>query len=393
MNVLYFHPASVYGGAAKSLIELFKLLRKFNVNGTVVTPKGAVCQAFVEVGLNIFPVKGLSQFDHTRYGYYRGLRWIILFRELFFLPYSLLALWQLKKQSFDLIHLNEITLLPIGLLAKWLLKIPLVVHVRSVQLNSNKAILRTKIINRLLKQYADAVIAIDQSVACTLFAALPLKIIHNGLYVNKPQFVSTNAVVCVGFLGNLLRFRGIYELIEAVRILVKERKLSVKLLIVGENVRYLVGLKAYLLKQLGFAEDVKSEITKKIQQYDLEDFIELRGFVADVHQIYAEIDILAFPSYLNTAGRPVFEAALYGIPSVVAVSSPLPDAIIHNQTGIAIESPDPILLADVLEELITNTDLRQYLGNNAKIWAEKIFSIEQSAEMVNDIYKKIVSDV
>jgi hypothetical protein len=83
LHVLYIHPAAAYGGASKSLIELFEQLHSAGINGTVLTPHGSASVAFDKAGLQVKAVKGLSQFDNTRYGYYRRQRWIILLRELF----------------------------------------------------------------------------------------------------------------------------------------------------------------------------------------------------------------------------------------------------------------------------------------------------------------------
>ena len=159
MRILYLHPAGAFGGASKSLVELYRQLAKRDVAGMVLTPGGSAKKAFSEAGLDVCEVRGLSQFDNTRYGHYRRVRWLILLRELLLLPFSLRALWRLRSESFDLVHINEITLLPLGIVAKRLLRVPLVVHVRSLQRKPGTG-WRTAWINRLLKKHADIVIAI-----------------------------------------------------------------------------------------------------------------------------------------------------------------------------------------------------------------------------------------
>lgn len=64
----------------------------------------------------------------------------------------------------------------------------------------------------------------------------------------------------------------------------------------------------------------------------------LLGFVGDVRALYPKLDVLCFPSHLNAAGPSRFEAAFYGVPSVVAIDKPLPDAVLHGITGLLFRS-------------------------------------------------------
>lgn len=392
MRVLYLHPAGAFGGASKSLIEIFDLLRTQGVDGTVLTPSGNAVPAFEKAGLSVRLVKGLSQFDNTRYGYYRKLRWLIVLRELFLLPFSLLALWRLRHEAFDLIHVNEVTLLPLGILAKHLLRVPLIVHVRSLQRKPQDGV-RSRWVNGLLRRHADAVVPIDHTVASTLAEDLPLTVIHNGLKVSKcaePVRSDEDQVVQVGFLGVLIPLKGIFELLEAMRIL-KERGVRIRCLVAGENARQLSGIKAWVLGKLGFARDVRAELEAFIHQEGLEEAVQLLGFVSDVRQIYPQLDILCFPSHLDAAGRPVFEAAFYAIPSVVAVQRPMPDAILHEVTGLAIPHSDPALIADALQKLVEDPAARHRMGQQARAWAEQTFSIEANAERMLDLYQRLLS--
>lgn len=391
LKVLFLHPAAAFGGASKSLIELYALLREAGVEGTVLAPHGAACPFFVQAGMRVLPVKGLSQFDNTRYGYYRKLRWLILLRELFLLPFSLAGLWHLRKEHFDLIHINEITLLPLGILAKCMLRVPLVVHVRSLQRKPEEG-WRSRWVNTLLQRHADAVVPIDHTVASTLRADLPISIIHNGLKVASQGQVRTgeDSLPKVGFLGVLIPLKGIFELVEAVRIL-KMRGIRLQCLVAGENARELRGIKAWILSRFGFARDVRSELEVLIRRHGLEDEVKLLGFVSDVRELYPQLDILCFPSYLDAAGRPVFEAAFYSIPSVVAVTDPKPDAVLHEETGLAIPSPEPRLIADALQRLTEDVAFRLQLGRQARVWAEETFAIESNARRMFELYQRLLA--
>jgi glycosyltransferase involved in cell wall biosynthesis len=395
MRVLYLHSAATFGGASKSLIELYSRLREIGVEGVVLTPAGSASTAFAEAGMDVRAVKGLSQFDNTRFGYYRNLRWLILLRELFLLPSSVFGLWRLRRERFDLIHVNEVTLLPIGLLAKKLLGVPMVVHVRSLQREPRSG-RRTRLINKWLREQAAAVVAIDHTVARTLEPDLPLHVVHNGFRIDvacAPEGSVNergNQPLRVGFLGVLIPSKGIYELIEAIRIL-KERGVRIECLIAGENAHQLSGISAWALRTLGFARDVRAELTAMIDHNGLRDCVRLLGFVGDVRTLYPKLDVLCFSSHLDAAGRPVFEAAFYGIPSIVAIANPTSDALVHGVTGLAIPRPEPKLIADALEKLVREPDYRRTLGRQARDWANEHFVIERAAASIRGIYSRILS--
>lgn len=394
MRILYLYPASAFGGASKSLIELYGKIKSHGVTGTVICPPGKASEQFQRAGLRTIHTFGLSQFDNTRFGYYRGFRWFILIREFLLLPFSFFALLKAKqvKPGFDLIHVNEATLLSLGILAKWFFKLPLVVHVRSVQRSGNHW--RSRFFSYLLRKYADEVICIDDTVRRSLPADLPCVVIHNGLILASEAVAASkqgHSPITLGYVGSLLRLKGIYELLEAVQILALERGLKFKLLIFGENVRDVAGFKAGALKCMGFCDDVEKDVEDFISRHALQDVIELRGFAPDVRDIYPLLDVLCFPSHLNAAGRPVFEAAFFGIPSLVAMDSPLDDAAQHEITALVIDRPTPQLIADALERLIRDDVLREELGCNARLWAQRYFDMDKNADQLFGIYSRILT--
>jgi glycosyltransferase involved in cell wall biosynthesis len=392
MRILFLNPSAAFGGASKSLIEMYAKVQLSGGKGSVVTPFGSATAAFRDTGLDVIETRGLTQFDNTRYGHYRGLRWLITMRELMFVPSSLHAVWRVRKHDFDLIHLNELTLLPLGILAKRLLRRPMVVHVRSLQRTPSTG-WRTRWLTACLRRHADAIVAIDHTVAATLDNLLTVDVVHNGLRVSGASTTledgDVNAPVRIGFLGVLLPLKGIYELIETMRIL-KARGVRFECHVAGENPRRVSGIKGFILTRLGFARDVRAEVEAMIERYELRDQVKMLGFVSDVQALYRELDILCFPSHLNAAGRPVFEAALHSVPSVVVMDNPLPDAVVHGVTGLAVPRPDPELIADAIQKLAENAEYRRTLGSQARVWAEENFSIECSAEQMLEIYRRVL---
>lgn len=398
MNIFYLHGVSSFGGSTKSLIELYTQLKLHGIKGTVLCPSGYSEQALANIGMQTHKVIGMAQFDNTLYGHYRKHRWIVLLREIAFIIPTVFALLRIKIKSkkFDIIHANEITLLPVAILAKKIFRCPLVVHIRSLQRGKSNDF-RTKLLFKLLDKHADSVVVIDETVKDSIPDFIKVNVVHNG--INLPDNFEPYKerllpeIPRIGIVGTLLRLKGIYEFLDAARIILNERNLPVQFVVVGENARNSKGLVAWIYKKLGFSDDVVSDMLCFIKTHKIEQNFIIKGFVKDVRTIYSELDVLCFPSYLNAAGRPVFEAALFGIPSIVAINSPKADTIIDQETGICIKESCSNALADAIDILVQNPQERIRLGKNAQTLAFTHFDIKENARKMLAIYKNQISNI
>ena len=102
VHVLYLHHAGAFGGASRSLLELIAAFPAGSVAPRVIVPRGAVPLLLRDSGIAVREAIGISQFDCTRYGHYRGLRGLILLRELCYLPFTLSALLSARRRWPDI---------------------------------------------------------------------------------------------------------------------------------------------------------------------------------------------------------------------------------------------------------------------------------------------------
>ena len=400
ISVLYVHHSGVFGGASRSLLELIRAFPPDSVKAHVVTQRGKVPLVFREHGIEVIEAVGLSQLDHTRFGYYRGIRWLLLAREIAYIPFTILAMLKARRQwpRIDLVHVNEVTNALSIVLARMIFRVPLVVHVRSVQ-QGRKGEWRRRLVVKLLTQ-AEATIAIDSTVRRSLPKELPVEIIHNGFAVSQasPEGVETGSgtfeqrPMQVLFVGGLIVMKGILELVRAAK-LCAERGMNVRFVVVGEAPRRERGIKAALLNALGFSFDVQGYCADFIKEHGLQDIIEFRGFTLDIEQVYREADVLCFPSHLNAVGRPVIEAALSGVPSIVAISDPAEDTIRHRETGLCIPEKDSVALFEAVEYFYRSPSEIARMGKAAFELAEQNFNIHRNAESVLGIYSQCLEQV
>lgn len=399
MRVLYIHMTGAFAGGCRSLCEAIRALPEGEVESLFIAPRGSVHDFFVRLGEEI-ETWGMSQFDNTRYSYYRGLRWLVVLRELAFLPSTLLGLLRAHKRwkSVDLIHVNEITGVVPWLIARRLFKAPVVVHVRSVVRNDAGS-LRTRWINTLLRDKADAVVAIDETVRSSLPSELPVDVIHNSFSIPAGKDLESRFAdrlslqpvgFKVGFVGNLLRVKGIFELIEAAR-MTQERGVDAEFIIVGSDAGSSRTLWSRFLNRLKLGQDVGSEVRSKIAEYGLENRVHMAGFTADVAQAYACMDVLCFPSHYDAPGRPIFEAAFLGIPSIVAVRNPTSDTLVDGVTGLAVPPRNAAALAEAIAALADDRGRAARMGEAAHELAVSNFLPARNSMKLLALYKRVLA--
>jgi glycosyltransferase involved in cell wall biosynthesis len=392
-SVLYLHHYASFGGASRSLLELIRAFPESRVDPHVLAPGGQVLQLFQAERIPVLAARRIALFDNTRVSHYRSLRWLILLRELAALPWAVLALRRARARwpHIELIHVNEITLLPTAIIARWLFKVPLVVHVRAVQ--SVRPTLRTRAIARLLKRVAARVIAIDLLVRESLPADLPVDVVHNSLALPAArQQISGEPAArpfTVAMVGTLMLAKGCLDFVRAAAIC-RDRGLNVRFVLVGASARSAKGLAHLVARAIGVSQEIEPALRSFIAANRLEGIVELQGFRMDIDEVYRTIDVVCFPSYFDAPGRPVFEAALFGVPSIAAISDPRADTFVPGETGLSVPPQDPGALADAIESLARDPARCRSLGEQARRLALANCDPERNAQHVLSIYQQVL---
>jgi len=180
-------------------------------------------------------------------------------------------------------------------------------------------------------------------------------------------------VVC--FAARLLRDKGVYEYVSAVRLL-KERGIKAEFLLAGDlDINNPTGLK---LKDLNKIRD--------------EGYVKIIGYQKDIATLYAKSHIICLPSYREGFPKSLIEAAAAGRAVVTTDVPGCRDAIIPNKTGLLVPIKDSQKLADALQWLIENSKERIAMGKAGRNFAEKEFKIEKIILNHLDIYQDILSN-
>lgn len=274
----------------------------------------------------------------------------------------------LRRERFDLVQACTPKGALIGNAAARLARVPLNIHLLRGLAYERQPPLRRWLLKtaaRLPCRLAHHVIAVgnelrQRAVADGLCAADKISVLHhgssNGLDLARyslDRLAERDAVrdrlaiprdaPVVGFVGRLVVDKGVVELADAFRRLAA-RVAGVHLLLVGSY-------EAHALpppRVVGF----------------------LRGHPAVRHvewqsdpiPFFAAMDALALPSYREGFNNVALEAAALTRPAVVTDATGCGEGTLHEVTGLRVPVGDSAALADALERLLRDPDLRQRMG-------------------------------
>lgn len=107
----------------------------------------------------------------------------------------------------------------------------------------------------------------------------------------------------------------------------------------------------------------------------------------EIAQIYNAVDLLVYPSWHEGFGFPVLEAMACSCPVVCSNAGSLPE--LASFAAILVLPDDISAIAEAIEKVLTNRDLKAELSQHGLIQAKK-FSWEKTAWETLNVYKSIL---
>jgi glycosyltransferase involved in cell wall biosynthesis len=137
------------------------------------------------------------------------------------------------------------------------------------------------------------------------------------------------------------------------------------------------------------------DLLEVIHQSNLEAHVKYLGkkYSLQKNNILAETDILAFPTFYEkeTFGLVNLEAMQFSKPVVTTNEGAIPDIVEDGITGFLVPQKDAIALADKLEILIKNPELRKLMGAQGRIKYENYYTIKHFEERMISIFNQILN--
>lgn len=128
-----------------------------------------------------------------------------------------------------------------------------------------------------------------------------------------------------------------------------------------------------------------------------EEAAKMKEYVTDLGWLQGEAkkdylrisDLFVFPTYFEGQPVSVLEAMAYQCGIVATRVGGIPQMIEQEKTGLLIEPKDQEGLKSALEKLLSDPELCERLGKNARVKIEKEFSIEKSLQELIKIYQQL----
>jgi glycosyltransferase involved in cell wall biosynthesis len=107
--------------------------------------------------------------------------------------------------------------------------------------------------------------------------------------------------------------------------------------------------------------------------------------------LYSAADVVVVPSRLEAFGQTASEAHACGTPVVAFDACGLPDIVTHQETGYLAKAFDPIDLSTGIAWVLSDTTLRESLGESARKKAVSLWSSAAVVEQYMQVYKNALS--
>jgi glycosyltransferase involved in cell wall biosynthesis len=104
---------------------------------------------------------------------------------------------------------------------------------------------------------------------------------------------------------------------------------------------------------------------------------------------YAAADVFCLPSWWEAMPLSVLEAMAAGLPVVATDVGDVGRAVADGETGFVVPAREPERLADALEKLLTDVDLRRRMGTAGRARVRERFSSSVTAGEVSALYAQL----
>ncbi|MEA2519306.1 MAG: hypothetical protein QOF49_1386, partial [Chloroflexota bacterium] len=368
MRVLYVMHTAAPDGSSASLQHLITALSADDVDPFVVTRDGPVAAALRRSGVTVLPIGGVAMLHSIRGMALRGRRSIELGRTALNLRHGRSLGAAIARVGPDIVHLNERGMLQAAVIARRS-GAAVVMHARSVA--DPRPAWVARLSREVIRRNVDRVIAIDGSVRRSIGTTPDVDIVYNPVVgTDLPRAAAapgradpgslTRAPADAGdgrirvlYLASLAPAKGIWDFVAAAERL--RAHPGVRFTIAGTNGRSAAfhrSLAGRLAQLSGLIPDVETALRRHVARTGLGASIELVGHVAEPAELLRASDILVFPSHHDGPGRSVLEAAVEGVPAVVALEHRIEDVVVDGVTGLIVPPRDPAALAAAIARLV-----------------------------------------
>jgi len=365
INLMHVVLSLEVGGLEKLVVESALGIDKdlYNVEVCCFDTLGSFSATLLSHGIKVT----LLQRNQHRYDY--------------FFPLKLRSF--LIKKKVHILHIHSGTFF-LSVQAGFLARTPVMVYT-----DHGRQLVETKIeilMDRFSGIFADKIIAVSKELENYLvdMIKLPAKkttTIINGINTEKysvrmkpadlmKEFGIAQKFMVIGTVGRLAEVKDQTSLIEAFSIVHKEIPNSI-LMLVGDG-------------------PMRKELSNKITELKLNDYIKITGNRNDVPQILNLFDIFVLSSLSEGTSVALLEAMSSGIAPIVTDVGGNPSIVDNNVNGNIVKPKEVFIMADTMIELLKDDKKRRNYGTRASIKINTHYSIRSMLNQYTELYMAIL---
>lgn len=396
-TVLYIHHSNTMGGAPKSLADLITRLPKDRFRPFVLLPEeGMIADTFASAGAEIIVDMHVLRFPGAttpENSPIRVARAIIAGRKA---TKRIRAIVQQLRP--DIVHLNSSSLPYAAKGARQgAPEARIICHCRETLAGG----IGTQIIRHLNHRYCDVFIALDEDGLSKLKThGRIIRIIPNGVDTSivrhgvisdyREKHGIKNGDIVVLTPARICPVNGTLEAISLIRKLPSSFA-HVHFVFLG----YQQGCSPNRISRLSELKSVIKRIRDRLlppytvrveRKAKRTHNVSILPFEKDVMPALSVADIVFCPFVRPHFARAVVEAASVGVPSLVPNIPSLRRLVRDHRTGLIYQPHSYSSFRNALEELVSNRQLREYLGQNAKKYASQHFDVHKNTDAVFQLY-------
>jgi glycosyltransferase involved in cell wall biosynthesis len=146
----------------------------------------------------------------------------------------------------------------------------------------------------------------------------------------------------------------------------------------------------------GSSPDGSTEYPERLKalaaELGIADVVEFSGHVRDIFPLLARTDVAVHASTQpEPFGRVIAEAMISGVAVVATRGGGAGEIVRHEQTGLHVPMGDADVMADAVERLLRDPELRRSLGRRAREFALREFRPALHAERVVALYREVLA--
>ena len=293
-----------------------------------------------------------------------------------------------RREKFDIVHTHSWGTLLEGVLGAKLASVKAIVHGEHGTFPQKKIHLY---LQRIFWGMSDQVLSVSDELAKKLASATgypypKIRTILNGVdnskfypsaelrQIFRDKFGFSKDQFIVGTVGRFNKVKNVPMIVRGLSPLVKSG-LQIDVAHVGGGIH---------------TDTLGKSLMDLAESLDVAAHVHLLGLQTEMNMIYNGFDVFTLTSFSEGCSNVIQEAMMVGKPVVATRVGGNPELVQDGVTGFLVESDDHEGWAEAIRKLQTNPRLVKEMGENAREFALKNFSLDVMVQAYADVYRTVL---